>query len=48
MKRTLYTFLFLFAATVASAQNIDKIITKEYVDHLIKSSFLAVTWNLGM
>jgi len=37
MKKTLYTLFLLFAASVASAQNIDKIITKDYVDHLIKT-----------
>ena len=37
MKKTLYTLFMLFAASVASAQNIDKIITKDYVDHLIKT-----------
>lgn len=37
MKKTLYTFFLLLATGVASAQNIDKIITKTYVDHLIKT-----------
>lgn len=37
MKKTVYTFLLLFVTAIASAQNIDKIITKTYVDHLIKS-----------
>lgn len=37
MKKTLYTFLLLFVTAIASAQNIDKIITKTYVDHLIKT-----------
>ena len=37
MKKTLYTLFLLFAATVASAQDINKIITKDYVDHLIKT-----------
>ncbi len=37
MKKTLYTLCLLIAATVASAQDINKIITKDYVDHLIKT-----------
>ena len=37
MKKTLYTLCLLFAVSIASAQDINKIITKEYVDHLIKS-----------
>ncbi|MEE1946323.1 M20/M25/M40 family metallo-hydrolase [Pedobacter sp. KR3-3] len=37
MRRTIYTLFLLFAATVASAQDINKIITKDYVDHLIKT-----------
>lgn len=37
MKKTLYTLCFLLATAVASAQDINKIITKEYVDHLIKT-----------
>jgi hypothetical protein len=37
MKKTIYTLLFVFAASIASAQDINKIITKEYVDHLIKT-----------
>jgi hypothetical protein len=37
MKKTIYTLFLLFAVTIASAQDINKIITKEYVDHLIKS-----------
>lgn len=37
MKKTLYTLCLLFAVTVASAQDINKIITKDYVDHLIKT-----------
>ena len=37
MKKTVYTLLLLLVTAVASAQNIDKIITKTYVDHLIKT-----------
>lgn len=37
MRRTIYTLFLLFAAAVASAQDINKIITKDYVDHLIKT-----------
>jgi hypothetical protein len=37
MKKTIYTLLLLFVATAAFAQDVNKIITKEYVDHLIKS-----------
>lgn len=37
MKKTIYTLFLLFAASVASAQDINKIITKDYVDHLIKT-----------
>ncbi len=37
MKKTIYTLFLLFAASAVSAQDINKIITKDYVDHLIKS-----------
>ncbi|RZL50450.1 MAG: M28 family peptidase [Pedobacter sp.] len=37
MKKTLYTLFFAFAVSIASAQDINKIITKDYVDHLIKT-----------
>jgi len=37
MKKTIYTLCLLFVVSVASAQDINKIITKDYVDHLIKS-----------
>lgn len=37
MKKSIYTLFLLFAASVASAQDINKIITRDYVDHLIKS-----------
>lgn len=37
MKKTLYTLFLAFAVSVASAQDINKIITKDYVDHLIKT-----------
>lgn len=37
MKKTIYTLLILFAAQQSWAQNIDKIITKPYVDRLIKT-----------
>ncbi|TKC12836.1 M20/M25/M40 family metallo-hydrolase [Pedobacter polaris] len=37
MKKTIYTLLVLLVASVANAQDINKIITKDYVDHLIKS-----------
>jgi len=37
MKKTIYTLLVLFVASVANAQDINKIITKDYVDHLIKT-----------
>lgn len=37
MKKTIYTLFLLCATIIASAQDINKIITKEYVDHLIKS-----------
>lgn len=37
MKKTIYTLCLLFTASVAFAQDINKIITKDYVDHLIKS-----------
>ncbi len=37
MKRTVYTLILLFVASLAQAQDINKIITKDYVDHLIKT-----------
>ena len=37
MKKTIYTLLVIFAASVANAQDINKIITRDYVDHLIKT-----------
>lgn len=37
MKKTIYTLLVLFVGSIANAQDINKIITKEYVDHLIKT-----------
>ncbi|MES2417527.1 MAG: M20/M25/M40 family metallo-hydrolase [Bacteroidota bacterium] len=37
MKKTMYTLFLLFAASLASAQDINKIITRDYVDHLIKT-----------
>ncbi|RZK53507.1 MAG: M28 family peptidase, partial [Pedobacter sp.] len=37
MKKTLYTLFLAFAVSIASAQDINKIITKDYVDHLIKT-----------
>lgn len=37
MKKTIYIFLLLFAAKITVAQDINKIITKDYVDHLIKT-----------
>ncbi len=37
MKKSIYTLLLLFAASAAFAQDINKIISKEYVDHLIKT-----------
>jgi hypothetical protein len=37
MKKVIYSLCLLFTVSVASAQDINKIITKEYVDHLIKS-----------
>src|SRR3954463_350578 len=37
MKKTIYTLFLFFAASVASAQDINKIITRDYVDHLIKT-----------
>jgi hypothetical protein len=37
MKKTFYTLGFALASLTASAQNIEKIIPKNYVDHLIKT-----------
>jgi len=37
MKKTIYTLCLLFVVSIASAQDINKIITKDYVDHLIKT-----------
>ncbi|RZK93193.1 MAG: M20/M25/M40 family metallo-hydrolase [Pedobacter sp.] len=37
MKKTIYTLMLLFVASLTQAQDINKIITKEYVDHLIKT-----------
>jgi hypothetical protein len=37
MKKTFYALALAFASLTANAQNIDKIITREYVDHLIKT-----------
>ncbi len=37
MKKTVYTLILLFVASLAQAQDINKIITKDYVDHLIKT-----------
>ncbi len=37
MKKTIYTLFLLLAVSIASAQDINKIITKDYVDHLIKT-----------
>ncbi len=37
MKKSIYTLLLVFAASAAFAQDINKIISKEYVDHLIKT-----------
>ncbi len=37
MKRTIYTFILFFVASITQAQDINKIITKDYVDHLIKT-----------
>lgn len=37
MKKSIYTLFLLLAASIASAQDINKIISKEYVDHLIKT-----------
>lgn len=37
MKKTVYTFVLLLFATTAFAQDINKIISKDYVDYLIKT-----------
>lgn len=37
MRKTIYLLLVFFIVQKANAQNIDKIITKDYVDHLIKT-----------
>jgi len=37
MKKSIYTLVFLLTATVGFAQDINKIISKDYVDHLIKT-----------
>lgn len=37
MKKTFYTLILVFVAAVSQAQDINKIITKDYVDHLIKT-----------
>jgi hypothetical protein len=37
MKKSIYTLLLLLTTSVAFAQDINKIISKEYVDHLIKT-----------
>jgi Zn-dependent M28 family amino/carboxypeptidase len=37
MKKTIYSLMLLFVAGIAQAQDINKIITKDYVDHLIKT-----------
>lgn len=37
MKKTIYTLMLLFVASLTQAQNINKIITKKYVDNLIKT-----------
>lgn len=37
MKKSIYTLFLLLTASVAFAQDINKIISKEYVDHLIKT-----------
>lgn len=37
MKKTFYTLILVFVAAVSLAQDINKIITKDYVDHLIKT-----------
>ncbi|RYG20935.1 MAG: M20/M25/M40 family metallo-hydrolase [Chitinophagaceae bacterium] len=37
MKKSIYTLILLFTASTAFAQDIDKIISKDYVDHLIKT-----------
>ena len=37
MKKTIYTLMLLFVASLTQAQDINKIITKKYVDHLIKT-----------
>ena len=37
MKKTLYTLCLVFTASLVWAQDIDKIISKDYVDHLIKT-----------
>lgn len=37
MKKTIYTLMLLFVASLTQAQDINKIITKQYVDHLIKT-----------
>ncbi|WP_199117162.1 M20/M25/M40 family metallo-hydrolase [Pedobacter sp. ASV28] len=37
MKKTLYTLFFASVTSIAAAQTVDKIITKDYVDHLIKT-----------
>ena len=37
MKKLIYTLILLFTASVTFAQDINKIISKDYVDHLIKT-----------
>jgi hypothetical protein len=37
MKKTIYTLILVFVASITQAQDINKIITKDYVDHLIKT-----------
>ncbi len=37
MKKSIYTLFLLLTASIAFAQDINKIISKEYVDHLIKT-----------
>lgn len=37
MKKTIYTLILVFLASITQAQDINKIITKDYVDHLIKT-----------
>lgn len=37
MKKTIYTLALVWIASLSYAQQIDKIITKDYVDHLIKT-----------